>query len=165
MKKLTRKKLMLFTGLGLLLVFVIIAILTLRNKKPGVVIPPIGSSVVPPVVTTAPALTLISVDPPSGKRESIDGFTPTAFKFSAPVDQSSVKASTSPTNLLRITVFPEKPDTVFVEPQKTAWQTGVEYVITIKAGLRGTSGEELKEDIVYSFSNTPPEFIELTNPI
>lgn len=149
----------------LVILGVLVVVFLLGSATPQNNLPPVNGNNVPPVVVTTPSLDVVSIEPPAGKRESIDGFTPTIFKFSSSVDVASLRVEVFPTIVLKKVVFPEKPDSILIEPEKTPWQSGVTYTLKIRAGLKGISGEELKQDVEYSFSNTPPEYIDLANPI
>lgn len=150
---------------ALVILGVFVVMFLFGSATPQNNLPPVNGNNVPPVVVTTPSLDVVSIEPPAGKRESIDGFIPTIFKFSSSVDVASLRVEVFPTIVLKKIVFPEKPDSVFIEPERTPWQSGVTYTLKIKAGLKGVSGEELKQDVEYSFSNTPPEYINLSNPI
>lgn len=119
---------------------------------------------IPPVKTGVPQLGYTGATPPGGLREDMDTFTPTAFNFSAPPDVNSASVITSPYLALKITVYPESPNTLVVEPLQKGWESNTEYKITIKA-LKGLSGEELKSPVEYSFTNQPPEYVDLEGPL
>lgn len=154
-----------FTLLGVIALIIVIALLFFKGKPQGGIKGPIASPEVPPVVINSPELTVLSVDPPAGDRQSVDGFTFTAFKFSAPIAPELINISVTPSIQLTKTVYPEKPDTLFIEPAKSAWVDGTIYTLTVKIDSRGSNGEELKKDYIYTFSNTQPEYIDLLGPI
>lgn len=156
---------LLFPLVGVACLIIMVVIFFLQEKPQGGVGGPTSSPEVPPVIINSPELTVLSVDPPTGERQSVDGFTPTAFKFSAPIAPELINIIVTPTIQLNKTVYPEKPDTLFVEPAKSAWVDGTTYTLTVKIGSRGSNGEELKEDYTYIFSNTQPVYIDLPGPI
>jgi len=119
----------------------------------------------PPVTVAVPEVKVVSVDPAPGDRQTIDGFTSTAFEFSSPIKVDLVQIQANPYIALKKTVYQDRPNILYVEPQAVAWTGGLTYTITIKKGVIGVNGEELKEDVVYTFSNTPPEYIDLPGPI
>lgn len=151
---LSRGYLILFAVVGLVLVLVVFS----RGNAPF-------EPKTPPVATANPEIKLVSVEPPAGPRWTIDSFTHTAFEFTSPVNPDLVVVRADPNIALRKTVYPGRPNVLYIEPQDKAWASGVNYTLTIVKGVIGFNNEELKEDIVYTFSNTPPEFIDLPGPI
>lgn len=151
----TYRWLLLASGGGVLLL-----VLTLANRGPEPMKPK-----TPPVATTNPEIKLVSIEPAPGARQSIDGFTFTAFEFSATVNPDLVTVRADPYIALKKSVFFDRPNTLYIEPQTKAWESGITYTLTIVKGVIGINSEELKEDVVYTFSNTPPEYIDLPGPI
>lgn len=142
----------------------IVLLLFFRSPLPTPVTPWANEAVSPPVVKVNPELKLIEVTPKEGRREDIDGFSKTMFKFSAPIMVETARIAVTPSIKVNTVVYKYAPDVLVVEADSTPWSSGVTYTVTVKAGLRGSGGEELKYDVVYSFSNVPPENIDY-NPI
>lgn len=139
---------------------VVVAVVFFTNKETAPFKP-----TTPPVTVVAPEVKLVSVDPVPGDRQTIDSFTFTAFEFSLPIKADLIQVQADPYIALKKIVYQDRPNILYVEPQAVAWTSGVTYTITIKKGVIGVNGEELKEDVVYTFSNTPPEYIDLPGPI
>lgn len=146
--------LLVFCVLGLLLALILFS----DNREPI-------SPKKPPITTAKPEIKLLSVEPAPGPRTTIDGFSFTAFEFSAPIDPALIVVRAEPYIALKKTVFPDRPNILYIEPQSRSWDNGVSYTIIINKGIIGLNNEELKQDIVYTFSNTVPEYIELPGPI
>lgn len=155
-KKLSTKKRFLVVLCG---VVVVVAVVLINSGT----IP--TTPAIPPVTVVTPEITLVSIDPSAGSRQSVDTRTFTAFEFSAPVNADAVVVQISPYIALKKSVFSDRSNILYVEPQSTAWVSGTNYTIIIKKGFVGLNGEELKQDVIYTFSNTPPDAIYLDGPI
>ena len=161
-KKIGRRKIIIaFTCVVLL----VVVFLFLLGPSPSAPVAPKGNEAVsPPVVKATPELKLLEVTPEEGKREDIDAFSKTLFKFSAPILAETARVTVTPSIRVNTVVYKYMPDVLIVEADTVPWSSGVTYTITVGAGLRGSGSEELKSDVVYTFSNIPPEYIDY-NPI
>jgi len=160
----TRKKLIFAAGVALVVLTLFLSI-SLRQTSP-VVKPPISAgNQNPPVVQSAPELKFIAANPPEGPQETFDVFAQTFFEFSADVDQSTARVSVSPNIAVKATVYSGEKKVLVIEPTKKPWADGVEYTITIAPGLRGIAGEELTQEVKYTFSNTEPAVFEGGDPV
>jgi hypothetical protein len=159
------KKIILGTAVIIILVVLLLPRSVYLGQLPPVVSPDTPGNQSPPVVQTAPELNLVTVNPPEGPRETFDTFAQTFFEFSADVDQTTARITVTPTITVKATVYDSEKKVLVIEPTKKAWTDGVAYTITINRGLRGVGGEELRQDVSYSFSNTQPEVFEGGDPI
>lgn len=147
--------------LGFVVCLVVLVLLVgYFDRTSGPARPPVNSNEVPPVVVTVPQLKLLETIPAEGIREDVDTYSQTRFTFSAPIVLTSATVTTSPSISVQKFVHGATPDTLVVEAGTMPWVTGVEYKITINKGLRGVNGEELQNDVVYKFTNNPPEVID-----
>jgi len=158
LKNLFRNKKFL-VGLSIvLLILVVIGLFLVFGGPKGVVRPK------PPVVATAPELTLIKIDPSAGPRETFDPYSQTFFEFSADLNQQSAKVTVSPYIPVAVSVYQEEKRVLVVEPTQK-WVDGVDYSIVIELGLHGVGGETLKNSINYSFSITQPAVFNGGDPL
>lgn len=152
--------------LGISACLIIVVVMFIFSKYPSETTrPPVNTNEVPPVIVTGPELKIVGVSPAEGLREDVDRYSSTSFKFSAPVDITTVQITVMPVLNINKFVYESSPNTLVVEAGKSPWLSGVEYTITIKKGLKGLGGEELKEDLTYRFTNRPPEVIDFEGSV
>lgn len=153
------KKIVLLILSVLLVLVVFFYFFSLSDRIPLIPGPVVVNNSVPPVVTNAPELLLVKVNPLSGNRESLDTFSQTFFEFSVDLNESSAHVTVTPYVSVSTKVYKTEPRVLVIEPLRVPWADGVEYTIIIKK-LWGINGEELKKSIEYKFSNIQPkEFI------
>ena len=100
---------------------------------------------------------LIQVAPESGARNSVDYSEYIQFKFSEPVDISSLRFLAIPEIKLEPRILDKNPNiVVFIPKAGEIWYPRVNYALTIYRGLLSKNGNDLKEDIKYDYYNEPP---------
>jgi hypothetical protein len=160
---LKNKKAVLVVGLVLLVLMIFVFLFNSDTLLPPVVTDPIDKPA--PVVVTMPELKFVAVTPDEGNRETFDTLSQTFFEFSAALDQTSAQVVVTPAIPIKTTVYEGQKNVLVIEPSSVEWKVGVQYVVTIKPGLRGAGGEELKKEIDYKLSVTVPEVFEGGDPI
>lgn len=143
--------------LGLVLIVIVLAIILMGTSGPKT--KPSNSPLIINNPKTENTFMFVSVDPPSGPRETPDSLEPISFLFSEPIDEKSISVKVVPFVKLRTKVFEGAPDKLWIEPDKSFWKDNVEYTITISSSLKSVSGNKLKSDVQYTLYKTTPKFI------
>ena len=151
--------------LGLILAVIILAIILLGISNPKT------KPSTPPLIINTPktenTFIFVSVNPPSGPRETIDSLQSIKFLFSEPVDTKSISVRVVPFVKVRTKVLDGTPETLWVEPDNSSggainsayWKDEVEYKITISSSLKSISGNKLTKEVQYTLYKTTPAFI------
>ena len=103
---------------------------------------------------------LVSVAPPSGRRQTADPFEYIKFKFSQPVAAESVRVQSSPVINLRARVYEKDTYTLVLEPAEEMWQPETEYKITVDGSVSSVEGARLGKTIDCTYFTSPPESID-----
>lgn len=104
------------------------------------------------ILSNLPALGLPTIEPSPGSVEMADTEAAISLFFSTPIDVNTVLVSSNPNINFKISVLADFPNRIILTPQ-VPWQSGVDYTITIAAGLLSSDGKkQLKQDVVIKYS-------------
>lgn len=105
-------------------------------------------------------LLLMHATPPSEiPRQIADGAEYIQLEFSTAIDISEIQVAVSPYMKLETRVFKDRPNILWLIPNKAFWKPQTKYRITV-TGVKGLSGETLIEAVKYTYYNDPPTNIE-----
>lgn len=105
-------------------------------------------------LTSTGRIRFIEAVPPSGYRESLEGFASFKLIYNAPVDIDTVKVTVTPNIDVKTVVFEDFPNNLVISPATTPWVEDVKYTFSVE--LRGMKGETLVRPTSYVYLNKFP---------
>ena len=115
------------------------------------------SSFFPVVSPFLKELTLVSAEPPEGKKELLFSTSAILFTFSSDVNLYSVGVVIDPPTEVIKQISDTNTSVLVIRP-KDKWSFNVPYTIKIPAGLKSKDGNSfLNQDVVYKIEFTPVE--------